>query len=108
MSQTAAEYLKERYLKTERPLRQQITDAERERDRIRGELHVERVEHIKTRNERDMLARKLADLSTKHTDARIVLTMALTALKPYEEHVEARRVRKRIREIFNLPPEVDA
>jgi hypothetical protein len=67
------------------------------------------------KRERDMLARQLAEISKqraelagKHTDASILLTMALAALKPYEEHVEARRVRKRIRKFFQVPAEVEA
>jgi hypothetical protein len=85
-----------------------IADAERERDRIRAELHVERVAHIKTRGERDMLARRLADVSTKLTDARVILTMALSALRGFRQYVEARKVYRRISAYFQLPPEADA
>ena len=85
-----------------------IADLERELARTKAELSVERTHHKTTREERDMLARQMQKMSTRHTDARIVLTMALAALKPYEEHVEARRVRKRILQMFDVPPEVDA
>lgn len=99
---TAAEYLKQRYLKTERPLKQQVTDVERERDRLRSELRIEQVEHLRTRNERDMLARQLQKMSTQHTDARVILTKALAVIKGYREHVEARAVYKDIRRFFDL------
>lgn len=85
-----------------------IADLERELARVKGELHVERVEHKQTRNERDMVSRSLADVSKKLTDARVILTMALTALKGFRQYVEARKVYHRIRTYFDLPPEVDA
>lgn len=90
MSTTAADYLKQRYLQTERPLRQQVTDAERERDRIRGELHVERVHHIQTRNERDMLARKLAAMSSQRGELKMLVAKAITVLARHKEHADCR------------------
>lgn len=102
MSTTAADYLRQRYLKTERPLKQQISDVERERDRLRSELRIEQVEHLRTRNERDMLARQLQKMSTQHTDARIMLTKTLPIVKRQREHKDTRDVYKELLRFFDI------
>jgi hypothetical protein len=89
---TAAEYLRDRYLKTERSAATQIADAERARDRIRGELHVERVAHIQTRNERDMLARKLAEMSSQRGELKMLVAKAITVCGRHKEHADCRQL----------------
>jgi hypothetical protein len=66
------------------------------------------------KRERDMLARQLAEASKERarlaaelTNARVLLTMGMAALKPYEAHIEPRRVRRRIKEYFQIPAEVE-
>jgi hypothetical protein len=66
------------------------------------------------KRERDMLARQLAEVSKERarlaaelTNARVLLTMGMAALKPYEAHIEPRRVRRRIKEYFQIPAEVE-
>lgn len=89
---TAAEYLRERYLKSERPAATQIADAERARDRHRADLHIEKVAHMQTRNERDMLARKLAEVSSKKSEAMILLAKAITVCGRHKEHDDCRHL----------------
>ena len=99
---TAVEYLKQRAQLTERPAATRIRDAEHARDRAIAERDIAMRELATVREERDMVSRQLADLSHRHTDARVILTMALTALKNYREHIEARTVYTRIRKYFDL------
>lgn len=87
---TAAEYLRERYLKSERPAATQIADAERARDRHRADLHIERVAHIQTRNERDMLARKLAEMSSQRAELKMLVAKAITVTSRHKEHADCR------------------
>lgn len=89
---TAAEYLRERYLKSERPAATQIADAERERDRNRADLHIERVAHMQTRNERDMLARKLAEMAHQRAELKMLVAKAITVTGRHKEHADCRRL----------------
>jgi hypothetical protein len=77
-------------------------DFLRDRHSLRPQTTLKR-ELLATRNERDMLARQLADLSRKHTDARVILTMALKALSPYRHYSTPRAAYNRIRSHFGLP-----
>ena len=99
---TAVEYLKAREQITQRPAATRIRDAEHARDRAIAERDIAMRELATVREERDMVTRRLADLSSRHGDARIILTMALSALKEHREHATARTVYQRIRSYFDL------
>ena len=89
---TAAEYLRDRYLKAERPAATQIADAERARDKHRADLHIERVAHMQTRNERDMVTRQLATRSHQNGELKMLVAKAITVLGRHKEHDDCRHL----------------